>query len=98
VVDILDSEFSRTFKFKEDFERSDFASVEQQINDFFQNDDRGLVLDFEHVQSLDSQSLASLIRMKNRFTADDRDMELINYNDFIERLLNVSGLGAFLVK
>ncbi len=98
MVEIIDSDVSRTYKFTKEFERTDFPKVEQKINDFFQNDSRGLILDFENVQSLDSQCLASLIRLKNRFKNDERDMKLRNYNDFIERLLNVSGLGPFLVK
>lgn len=71
--------------------------LEERILDFVKKDEREVVIDFQHLMMFDSVALAALIRIKRKLTAMDRVLRLVNYNQTILRVIELSGLEDFLL-
>ena len=96
MFEIKDNESERIFFIKND-ELSHMNLLEERIIDFVKNDEREVVLDFQHLMHFDSVALASLIRIKRKMDALDRPFRLINYNQTVLRVIELSGLEDFLL-
>jgi len=97
MFEIVDSNNERIFILEKSYEGIPLNLLEEKINDFIKNDNRDMVLDLKNLNLLDSSSLAAFIRMKRKIKADGRDMKLINYNESILRVIELSGLDDFLL-
>ena len=97
MFEIIDSENEKTFKLHRPSDSFQINLLEEKINDFIKNDDRDLVLDLKGLDLLDSSSLAAFIRFKRKLKATGRAMKLINYNESILRVIELSGLEDFLL-
>ncbi|HOP63190.1 MAG TPA: STAS domain-containing protein [Spirochaetota bacterium] len=96
MFEIKDNESERIFLIKND-ELSHMNLLEERIIDFLKNDKREVVLDFQHLMHFDSVALASLIRIKRKMDTLDRPFRLINYNQTVLRVIELSGLEDFLL-
>ncbi|HPX89978.1 MAG TPA: STAS domain-containing protein [Spirochaetota bacterium] len=67
------------------------------ISDFIKKDSRDVVLDLEGLSRFDSQSLASLIRIKRKLDSLDRTLRIINYNEAIFRVIELAGMEDFVL-
>ena len=92
-----DSHDEKTFIIKDEMASNAISDLEIMINDFIKNDDRNVVIDLENVFKIDSMSLATLIRIKNKLTDNNRKLILINPSDGVMRVLELAGLEAFLL-
>jgi len=97
MFEIIDSENDKTFKLHKTSDSFQINLLEEKINDFIKNDERDLVLDLTGLDLLDSSSLAAFIRFKRKLKATGRTMKLINYNESILRVIELSGLEDFLL-
>ncbi|HNX22606.1 MAG TPA: STAS domain-containing protein [Spirochaetota bacterium] len=97
MFEIIDSDSERTFILKKSGDSFQLNLLEEKINEFIKNDDRDLVLDLADLSLLDSSSLAAYIRFKRKLKATGRTMKLINYNESILRVIELSGLDDFLL-
>lgn len=97
MFEILDTENDRTFILRKSSDSFQINLLEEKINEFIKNDDRDLVLDLKGLNLLDSSSLAAFIRFKRKLKATGRIMKLINYNESILRVIELSGLDDFLL-
>jgi anti-anti-sigma factor len=64
---------------------------------FTKNDKRDAVIDLTNVKKLNSVAIAALIRFKNMLADDGRKMHLINTNETVLRVLELSGMERFLL-
>ncbi len=97
MFEITDSENERIFKLHRSSDSFQINLLEEKINDFIKNDNRDLVLDLKELDLLDSSSLAAFIRFKRKLKATGRAMKLVNYNESILRVIELSGLEDFLL-
>jgi len=97
MFEILDTENDRTFILQKSSDSFQINLLEEKINEFIKNDGRDLVLDLKGLNLLDSSSLAAFIRFKRKLKATGRIMKLINYNESILRVIELSGLDDFLL-
>lgn len=96
MFEVTDNETERIFTVKN--EDIQFMNIlEERILDFVKKDQRDVVLDFQYLFHLDSVALAVLIRIKRKLAAMDRVFRLINYNQTILRVIELSGLDDFLL-
>lgn len=97
MFEILDTENDRIFILHKTSDSFQINLLEEKINEFIKNDERDLVLDLKGLNLLDSSSLAAFIRFKRKLKATGRIMKLINYNESILRVIELSGLDDFLL-
>jgi anti-anti-sigma factor len=71
--------------------------IEKKINEFIKTVEDELILDLGELTTLDSSTLAAFIRFKRKLTETGRSMKLINYNENILRVIELSGLEEFLL-
>ncbi len=96
MFEVIESINDRIYVPKEDI--SQYLNIlESSINDFIKNDSRDIIVDFNTLQVIDSLTLAALIRFKRKLSQEGRDLKLINYNDNILRVIELSGLDDFLL-
>lgn len=93
-----DTTFERTYIIGDELVASKVTLLEDELTRFIQSDERDLVLDLVNVTRIDSMSLASLIRVKNRMTELNRQFNLTNPNERVSRVLELAGLDAFLLE
>ena len=97
MFEIIDSENERIFVFQKSNDSFQINLLEEKINDFIKSDTRDLILDLKELYLLDSSSLAAFIRFKRKLKATGRLMKLVNYNESILRVIELSGLDDFLL-
>ncbi len=96
MFEVIESINDRVYVPKEDISQY-LNNLESSINDFIKNDSRDIIVDFNALQVIDSLTLAALIRFKRKLSLEGRDLKLINYNDNILRVIELSGLDDFLL-
>lgn len=97
MFEVIDNETERIFIVKND-ELQFMNILEERILDFVKKDERDVILDLQHLFLFDSVALAVLIRIKRKLVAMDRSFKLINYNQTILRVIELSGLDDFLLE
>jgi len=97
MFETIDSDDEKTFLLSQTNGNFQVNLLEEKINDFIKNDSRDLVLDLKGLSLLDSTSLAAFIRMKRNIKAAGRQMRLVNFNESILRIIELSGLDDFLL-
>jgi anti-anti-sigma factor len=97
MFEIIDTENERIFVLQKASDSFQINLLEEKINDFIKNDRRDLLLDMKELNLLDSSSLAAFIRFKRKLKATGRGMKLVNYNESILRVIELSGLDDFLL-
>ncbi len=97
MFDIIETENEKTFILHKASDNFQVNLLEEKINEFIKNDDRDMILDLSELHLLDSSTLAAFIRFKRKLKATGRIMRLINYNESILRVIELSGLDDFLL-
>ncbi|MCP4130999.1 MAG: STAS domain-containing protein [bacterium] len=97
MVEFIDTNDERTFFIKEDIVASKSVHIENLLNDFIRDDTRDIVIDLIGVTKIDSMSLASLIRVKNKLANEGRNLSIIHPNEGVMRVLELAGLDSFLL-
>ena len=96
MFEMTDNSSERVFIVKN--EELPFMNIlEERILDFVKKDERDVVIDFQYLMIFDSVALAALIRIKRKLAAMDRVLKLVNYNQTILRVIELSGLEDFLL-
>ncbi len=96
MFEIVESANERIYTPKDDI--SQYLSLfESSINEFIKSDSRDIVVDMESLQLIDSLTLAALIRFRRKLSQEGRTLKLLNYNDTILRVIELSGLDEFLL-
>jgi len=96
-IETHDSHDERTFILSDDMVSASISDLEKMIYEFIKNDDRNIVIDLINIYKIDSMSLATLIRIKNKLTENNRKMVLVNPSDGVMRVLELAGLESFLL-
>jgi anti-anti-sigma factor len=97
MFETIDSESERTFILQKASDSFQINLLEEKINEFIKSDNRDLILDLKGMNLLDSSYLAAFIRFKRKLKATGRTMKLINFNESILRVIELSGLDDFLL-
>lgn len=96
MFEVIDSSGERVYVPKEDI--SQYINIfESSINDFIKNDSRDVIVDLKSLQFIDSLTLAALIRFRRKLSLEGRSLKVVNYNDNILRVIELSGLDEFLL-
>jgi len=96
MFEVIESVDDRIYILKEDV--SQYLNIlESNINEFVKNDSGDMAIDLKSLQVIDSLTLAAFIRFKRKLSLEGRDLKLINYNDNILRVIELSGLDEFLL-
>ncbi len=72
-------------------------AVTEELNRFAKSDTRDAVIDLASVRKIDSMSIAAMIRFKNALSEKNRTLSLVNPNETVLRVLELSGLERFLM-
>ena len=92
-----DSESSNIFVIEKTHDIFQKNIIEKKINEFMKGVEDELIIDLKELNTLDSSTLASFIRYKRKLTETGRTLRLINYNENILRVIELSGLEEFLL-
>jgi|GEM_PF-999136 anti-anti-sigma regulatory factor len=95
MFEIIENEDSRVYILPSDVIMSKLRFFEEDIDRFIRTDKRDLVLDMKNITALNSVFLSCLLRIKTGLIAEKRTVRLINYNEYVYRSLEVSGLERF---
>lgn len=96
MFEVIESTSERVYVPTDDI--SQYLNVfESSINEFIKSDSRDIVVDMKSIQYIDSLTLAALIRYRRKLSLEGRNLKLINYNDTILRVIELSGLDEFLL-
>lgn len=76
---------------------STISIFERELNRCFNDFDSNLVIDMYYIERIDSLSLATMIKFYDRFVSKGRTMQVINCNEAVKRVIEISGLESFLL-
>jgi len=96
-MEFNDNSTERIYILKDDLISTNIKKLEEEFNRFIMEDTRDIIVDLKHVAKIDSMSIAALIRIKKKLTEKDRTMKLINPNEGVLRVLDLSGLETYLL-
>ena len=97
MFEMSDNDIERTYHLKEDLVATNIKRFEEEFNKFILEDTRDIILDLKQVSKIDSMSIAALIRIKKKLSEKDRTLKLINPNEGVLRVLDLSGLETYLL-
>lgn len=97
MFEIIDSDNDRTYLLLKPDGEFQVKMLEERVNEFIKTDSRDVCFDLKNMELLNSSSLAAFIRMKRKLSAEGRSMKVINYNESILRVMELSGLDSFLL-
>jgi anti-anti-sigma factor len=97
-IERKESEGEITFIIMEEMASHNISGLADELSHFVRTDTRDAIIDLSYVRKIDSMAIATLIRFKNMLTEDGRKMHLVNPNDNILRVLDISGLDKFLLE
>ncbi|MBN2160393.1 MAG: STAS domain-containing protein [Spirochaetes bacterium] len=97
-IERKDAEGECTFIIMEEMTAQNVTGLSDELTHFVKTDTRDANIDLSYVRKIDSMAIAALIRFKNMMTEEGRKMHLVNPNDNILRVLDISGLDKFLLE
>lgn len=97
-IERKDSDFESTFIIMDELISQNVSFLADEMNLFIKNDTRDAILDLSYVRKIDSVSIATIIRIKNALAEKGRTMHLVNPNETVLRVLELSGLEKFLLE
>ncbi len=97
-IERKDSEYESTFLIMDELVSQNVSSLADEMALFIRNDTRDAIIDLSYVRKIDSVSIATLIRIKNSLAEKGRTMHLVNPNETVLRVLELSGLEKFLLE
>ncbi|MBN1533882.1 MAG: STAS domain-containing protein [Spirochaetes bacterium] len=97
MLESTDTNSERTYLLHVDLVSSNIKRLEEEFSKFIAEDTRDIIIDLKNVAKIDSMSIATLIRIKKKLSEKDRTLKLINPNDGVLRVLDLSGLETYLL-
>ena len=97
-IERKDSEYESTFLIMDELVSQNVSSLADEMALFIRNDTRDAIIDLSYVRKIDSVSIATLIRIMNSLAEKGRTMHLVNPNETVLRVLELSGLEKFLLE
>jgi anti-anti-sigma factor len=97
-IDKKETETEITFVLTDEFVTQNLPVLADEFTRFAKSDSRDAVIDLAFVQKLNSTAIAALIRFKNMLTEKGRSMLLVNTNENVLRVLELSGMDRFLLE
>jgi anti-anti-sigma factor len=97
VIERIEGDSECTFIILCELISQNINAVTEELNRFAKNDTRDAILDLASVRKIDSMSIAALIRFKNALSEKNRSLSLVNPNETVLRVLELSGLERFLM-
>jgi anti-anti-sigma factor len=97
MLESSDTNTERTYLLNVDLVSSNIKRLEEEFSKFIAEDTRDIIIDLKNVAKIDSMSIATLIRIKKKLSEKDRTLKLINPNDGVLRVLDLSGLETYLL-
>ena len=96
MFEVIESTSERVYLPKDDI--SQYLNIfESSINEFIKSDSRDIVVDMKSLDYIDSLTLAALIRFRRKLSLEGRTLKLLNYNENVLRVIELSGLDEFLL-
>ncbi|MCL2155045.1 MAG: STAS domain-containing protein [Leptospirales bacterium] len=95
MLNSIDSDSDNIFVMERTNDVFQKSILEKKVDEFIKSVKNELILDLQELDTLDSVTLAALIRFKRKLTETDRTLKLINYNENIVRIIDMAGLGEF---
>lgn len=97
MMEINDTDHERIYLLNKDLVSSNIKRLEEEFILFIADDTRDIIVDLKNVAKIDSMSIAALIRIKKKLSEKDRNLKLINPNEGVLRVLDLSGLETYLL-
>lgn len=97
-MDRKETESEITFIITEELVAHNVTFLVNEFTRFARNDSRDAIIDLAFVQKINSMAIAALIRFKNMLAESGRSMHLVNTNETVLRVLEVSGMEKFLLE
>lgn len=97
MFEIIDSDTDRTFLLHKPEGEYQIKHFEEKVYEFIKHDERDVSFDLKNMELLNSTTLAAFIRIKRALDAAGRSMKVVNYNESILRVMELSGLDNFLL-
>ncbi|MBN2077773.1 MAG: STAS domain-containing protein [Spirochaetes bacterium] len=97
VIERIEGDSECTFIILCELVSQNINAVTEELNRFAKSDTRDAVIDLASVRKIDSMSIAALIRFKNALSEKNRTLSLVNPNETVLRVLELSGLERFLM-
>ena len=97
-IERKDSDYESTFLIMDELVSSNITFLTDELSHFIKTDTRDAIIDLSYVRKIDSISIATLIRIKNSLAEKGRNMHLVNPNETVLRVLELSGLEKFLME
>jgi anti-anti-sigma factor len=96
-IEHKETDFDITFILMDELLSQNVNYLADDLSQFVRNDRRNAIIDLSFVRKIDSMSIAALIRFKNTLAEKGRTLHLINPNETVLRVLELSGLEKFLL-
>jgi anti-anti-sigma factor len=96
-IERKETETETTFIITDELFAHNINFLTEELTQFAKNNTRDAIIDLTSVQKIDSMSIAALIRFKNMLAEYGRTMHLVNPNEPVLRVLELSGLDKFLM-
>jgi anti-anti-sigma factor len=97
-IDRNETETETTFILTDELLTNHLPMITDEFTHFVRSDARDAIIDLAYVKRLNSAAIATLIRFKNMLTEKERSMLLVNTNENVLRVLELSGMDRFLLK
>ena len=98
IIERIEGDSECTFIILCELVSQNINAITDELNRFAKDDTRDAVIDLASVRKIDSMSIAALIRFKNALSEKNRSLSLINPNETVLRVLELSGLERFLME
>jgi anti-anti-sigma factor len=96
-IERKETETETTFIITDEIFTHNINFLTEELTQFAKHNSRDAIIDLTSVQKIDSMSIAALIRFKNMLAENGRTMHLVNPNEPVLRVLELSGLDKFLM-
>ena len=96
-IEIENTDLEKILIIKEELIAPNINQLEKEMNQYIWEDDKDIIINLINVTKIDSMSIATLIRIKNKLTEEDRILKLTNPSEGVMRVLELAGLDEFLL-
>ena len=98
MLEIIETDEEKIFIIKKETINNSVNQIEDIVMEFIEKDHRDAIIDMVNVKKINSLFLATLIRLKKNLESKNRNLSVINPNENVLNLLQISGLDSFLLE
>ncbi len=96
-ITITDSVTDITIAFNVDLVSAHIGDIEKEIYRVLKDNDKDVIFDMKEVSKIDSMSLATIIRIKNKLAESGKNLHLTNTGEGVIRIIDLAGLNEYLL-